>query len=990
VEKGGREEFAVTMCGSTAQGQSVGLTITTHNPYLYVKIPDTITGWSQVHTERFQDYVKRSLWTRDGDLAKCLVSIKPMQSKVLYPFTNNKLHSFLKITVSCLKAFRKLSWAFKRPIKKGSCIDGVWEPYESNIDPLVRFTHIANITTAGWITVSDVTPNKQYTRLQINISTSKISNISQMEESLGIAPFVMASFDIEVDSQATRKRNIGRYDPNAPMEERKNLPTIFPDAGKGDTIRIICTSYQRFGSQEYFKHCVALAPCDHVDGADHLDVVDTEKELLTCWIDLIVNTDPDVIMGYNIYGFDDEYIFQRLKVHNLTGNFERLSRLKYQPCEMKDSKLVTSAYGTNFFKIMDIPCMYKIDLYVWFKKETKLESYKLDRVAEEFLGDRKVDMPPIDLFHKMNSTGADMAECCKYCIQDTMLPLRLTEKRKIFLNLIGMANITRVPIEWLITRGQQVKVFSQLTYETRLNDVLVPSWDGDETASDDKFMGATVLHAEKGAYFEAVSGLDFASLYPSIMIAYNLCYSTMIMPEDLQNYRDDPDVTIETIAWEQDGEEQEYHYVQNIPGIVPVILDKLWKQRKSVKKKMKKAAEDGDEILEGIYNAEQLAIKVSMNSVYGFTGATKGYLPKKPIASSVTAKGRELIRQTKEFCEKNYDCTVVYGDTDSCYVKFKMDTEDPRYMHKIFDLSQKAADECTKLFKKPIELEFEQVMRPFFLFTKKRYAYVQWTNPDKCDKLSAKGIHLVRRDNCEFVRKVSKQVLNKMFFDLDTEGAKDLALTAIGDILENRCKLKELQISKTLKVGYKCSRCHVVETECKCREGPRVNLPHVQLAKRMAANSSADIPQPGERVPFVFVEGVGLQHQRVEHPEYMSDKRPDGLYYLEHQLKVPMETLFELVLPEGDTRVLFENGPYGNLIKSLKEQQKIRETIWKQNVRHTSAQTFTVGQRIMKRVGRQEPRKGVVISVDGDRLQIRFDDATNKLSKIFPDSIHIE
>ena len=982
----GEDKYVVTTCGCNKKGQSIGLTITGFNPFLYVKIPDRIRIWTGQHKSDFETLICRMI----GEAA--VVGIERVDRKIIYPFTNQKNFKFVKITCASLKAFRKLSWSFKKKISGTTTLNFKWELYESNLDPLVRFTHCANITTAGWVNVCKTSVNNNFTRCEINLSTKAINNITQCTNisELGIAPFVLASYDIEVDSIATRNMNKTTYKPSDSLEKRKKLPTVFPNALKGDTIRIICTSFQRFGTDQYFKHCIALSPCASVEGADCLQVVDTETDLIIAWLQLIKTTDPDVVMGYNIYGFDDKYIHDRLEKLQLNNYLDDLSRVKYIDCQMKDSKLVTSAYGTNFFKILDIPCMFKVDLYVWFKKETKLESYKLDKVAEKYLGDNKIDLPVIDLFFKMNSTDTDMAECCKYCIQDTMLPLRLTEARKIFINLIGMANITRVPIEWLITRGQQIKVFSQLSFEARLNDVLIPTWEIPDDAPDEKFLGATVLHAKKGAYFEGVSGLDFKSLYPSIMIAYNLCYSSMILDEDLELYKNTDGLEIETISWEQDGVEQTYNYVQNIPGIVPNVLDKLWKQRNDVKRKMKQANKDGHTTLAGILDAEQLAIKVSMNSVYGFTGATKGYLPKKPIASSVTAMGRNLIKRTKEFCETTYDCDVVYGDTDSCYVKFDvgLDNKHPDYMQKIFDISQKATTECNeRLYKMPIELEFEKVMMPFLLFTKKRYAYVEYEPPDiRPKKLDAKGIHLVRRDNCEYVRTVSKKILDIMFFELDVDKAKDYALDCIGNLLENKCTVKELQLSKTLKVGYKCSKCHTVETECKCKEGPRVNLPHVQLAKRLKEASASDIPQPGERVPFVFVKGVGLQHERVAHPEYMQDQRPDGLYYLEHQLRNPLQTLFELVLPNNDTSVLFENGPYGSKIKRLKDEQKVRETQYKGNKRLEKAQGFREGQAIIKRVGTQPLRSGTVLKIEGDRITVKFEDST-KSSTIYPDSI---
>ena len=1004
------DQFHITCCGCDESGNSVALTICDFTPSFFVRIPERLTSrWNVDKTERFTNWLRKRLGGR-GDH---LLDVIPVRAKILYPFTNEALFPFLKLKFSSLAAFKSAGWAFKKAVPGNPDIAGKYEPYETNIDPMVRFTHIKNLNLAGWINLNsgEYHDTKLYSRCSINVIAS-YKKVNPILDKQATAPFVLGSFDIECDSKATRDRNVAKYDRHASREDKQKLATIFPDATKpGDEIRIICTSLWKYGTKEYFKHAVCVAPCNAEDTeADVCECARDERDLLIKWFAMLRQLDPDVLMGWNIYGFDDEYIYKRLQKHGLEHLMEGSGRLTEIEGEMVDGKLVTSAYGTNFFRIMNIPGVYKVDLYVWFKRETKLESYKLDNVSAKFLGDKKVDLLPLDLFYKMNIDGETMAECVRYCVQDTMLPLRLTEARMIFINLIGMANITRTPIEWLITRGQQIKVFSQITYETRLANVLVPSWDKKE--SDEKFVGATVLHANKGAYFEAVSGLDFASLYPSIMIAFNLCYSTMILPEDLDRVKQIPGLELENIKWQQKDDnsdemiEQSYWYVQNIQGILPRILDKLWKQRKSVKKLMKKACKDGDHTLEGIYNAEQLAIKVSMNSVYGFTGATNGFLPMKPIASSVTARGRQLIEMTKNHCEKTYECSVVYGDTDSCYVKFVardasgniLKPEDPGYMQEIFRLSEHAAQSCNvNLYKKPVELEFEKVMYPFFLFTKKRYAYLEWLQPDKSDHLDAKGIHLVRRDVCPYVQETSVAVLNKMFYDRDVRGALEIGQKAVGDLVSNIVPVEKLKLSKTLKVGYKCSKCHTEENEngiCACPGGqPTINLPHVQLAKRMRAQNAVDPPVPGERVPYVFIQGVGLQHERVEHPDLLTPERPyDGLYYLEHQLQVPLETLFELVLTEEagyshGTATLFEKGPYGEIIQGCKEHSKLMESRYKDRQRKDAAKTFRPGMNVRRKIKANEFMNGVVKEVDEENARVTVELSNGKTACIFPDSL---
>ena len=208
-------------------------------------------------------------------------------------------------------------------------------------------------------------------------------------------------------------------------------------------------------------------------------------------------------------------------------------------------------------------------------------------------------------------------------------------------------------------------------------------------------------------------------------------------------------------------------------GLLPEILDELLTARKRAKRDMKKAT---DPFVKAVQNGRQLALKVSANSVYGFTGATVGQLPCLAISGSVTAFGREMIQQTKGAVESKYtiangypaDAIVVYGDTDSVMVKFGVKT-----VEHAMTLGLEAASAVTKLFPNPVKLEFEKVYFPYLLMNKKRYAGLYWTNPKKWDKLDAKGIETVRRDNCGLVRTMVSKVLNMILLERKIQPAID-------------------------------------------------------------------------------------------------------------------------------------------------------------------------------------------------------------------------
>jgi DNA polymerase delta subunit 1 len=200
-------------------------------------------------------------------------------------------------------------------------------------------------------------------------------------------------------------------------------------------------------------------------------------------------------------------------------------------------------------------------------------------------------------------------------------------------------------------------------------------------------------------------------------------------------------------------------------------LDELLAARKRAKKDMAAATDPNEK---AVQNGRQLALKISANSVYGFTGANVGQLPCLQIASSVTSYGRNLLLATRSFVESKYtvangykyNAEVVYGDTDSVMVNFGAPT-----VEESMPLAKIAADEVSAIFPNPIKLEFEKVYFPYLLMNKKRYAGLLWTNPDKYDKLDAKGLETVRRDNCLLVRRVVDTCLRKILIERNVQGA---------------------------------------------------------------------------------------------------------------------------------------------------------------------------------------------------------------------------
>jgi DNA polymerase delta subunit 1 len=448
-----------------------------------------------------------------------------------------------------------------------------------------------------------------------------------------------------------------------------------------------------------------------------------------------------------------------------------------------------------------------------------------------------------------------------------------------------MARVTGVPLNYLLTRGQQIKVVSQMYRAARTENLIIPVMERQST--DQQYTGATVLEPKKGYYKQPIATLDFASLYPSIMMAHNLCYTSLISKKDAMERLKPEDYTLTPNG-------DCFVKAHKRPGLLPRILQELLGARKNAKRLMKT---EQDPFKKAVLNGRQLALKVSANSVYGFTGATVGQLPCLAISSSVTAFGRDMIDATKNAVEKRYtiangykhNAVVIYGDTDSVMIKFGVDD-----VKEAMDLGREAAVLVTKEFINPIKLEFEKVYYPYLLMNKKRYAGLYWTNHLKFDKMDAKGIETVRRDSCRLVNDVVSTCLHKLLIEKSVEGALSYTKKVMGDLLMNKLDLSLLVISKQLGKSANA-------------DGYAVKVAHVELAERMRKRDPSTAPVVGDRVAYVITKTAkgDKNYQKAEDPVYVleNDIPIDTNYYMSNQLEGPLTRIFEPIL--GSVSQLF-------------------------------------------------------------------------------------
>lgn len=560
--------------------------------------------------------------------------------------------------------------------------------------------------------------------------------------------------------------------------------------------------------------------------------------------------------------------------------FGRLTRVKQ---EVKDSVFSSKAYGTRENKVVNIEGRMQLDLLQFIQREYKLRSYTLNSVSAHFLGEQKEDVQHSIITDLQNGTAETRRRLAVYCLKDAYLPMRLLDKLMCLVNYTEMARVTGIPFSYLLSRGQQIKVISQLFRKCLQDDIVIPNMKSEGT--NEEYEGATVIEPIRGYYDVPIATLDFSSLYPSIMMAHNLCYTTLLNKQAIEAFKLGPDDYVRT----PNGD---YFVKESLrKGILPTILNELLTARKKAKADLKK---ETDPFKRDVLNGRQLALKISANSVYGFTGATIGKLPCLAISSSTTAYGREMIEKTKQEVQQQYskenghpyDAQVIYGDTDSVMVKFGYSD-----LETCMKMGEEAAAFVSTKFKAPIKLEFEKVYFPYLLINKKRYAGLYWTNPHKPDKMDTKGIETVRRDNCRLVQNVITKVLDYMLEDRDVEKAQRFVKQTIADLLQNRVDLSQLVITKAYsKLDYASKQAHV------------------ELAERMRKRDAGSAPTLGDRVAYVIIKNSASDrnYEKSEDPLFVLENNLpiDVKYYLDNQLAKPLERIFNPILGETKTKEL--------------------------------------------------------------------------------------
>jgi len=787
--------------------------------------------------------------------------------------------------------------------EKGVTVDGIEFPaitYESNMPYALRFMIDIGLQGMSWLRIQPgdykIRPvNERTSNCQIEIDTKfdKIIALPSEGDYLKMAPLRILSFDIECTAEHG-----------------------FPKPEKHPVIQIANVCKIHTENTHFANTIFTLGTCSNIVGAE-VRSHRTEVEMFKDWQEFLVACDPDIITGYNIINFDLPYIINRAQALNISG-FGKFGRILNAVSKVKNALFQSKAMGMRETKDINIDGRIQLDMHMIMHVEHKLSSYSLNNVSYLFLKEQKEDVHHSIIYDLQNGNADTRRRIAVYCLKDALLPLKLMDKLMSLYNYTEMARVTGVPIRFLFVKGQQIKVASQLYRKAMKHDMIIPVERHGK--SDGKYEGADVLDPITGFYQDPIATLDFASLYPSIMMAHNLCYTTFVRKAVAEK-------TLKEDQYTKTPNGEYFVKPEIRRGLLPMILEELLAARKKAKEDLKK---ETDPFKAAVLDGRQLALKISANSVYGFTGAQVGQLPCLEIASSVTAYGRNMIFKTKELVETRFntsngypaDAKVIYGDTDSVMVKFGVKT-----VAEAMKLGRECSQYITEQFIRPIKLEFEKVYYPYLLLAKKRYAGLYWSKEDNWDKLDRKGLESVRRDNCLLVRNLVNTVLEKILIDRDLNGAIDHVKTTISDLLQNKIDLSFLVITRSIskkiegsggeeeadkktkgkdKSDKKLQKQGSQTKETKKSDNTyKTKAAHVELAQKLQQREGGHGPAIGDRIAYVMVTGAkgSKNYENAEDPIYVleNDLPIDFNYYLEKQIKNPLMRIFEPIIPNPES-----------------------------------------------------------------------------------------
>jgi len=542
--------------------------------------------------------------------------------------------------------------------------------------------------------------------------------------------------------------------------------------------------------------------------------VDDEKDdsrIIRDFVSYVRDYDPDIILGYNSNGFDWPYLVSRSKELGINLS---ISRINNQPEQ--------SVYGH-----WSIIGRANVDLYGLVEKIPEIKVKSLDRAAEYFgvmsRGDRV--LIPGHRIHEYWDDTSRRDLVLRYAADDVRSTYGLGEK--LLISAIQLSAISGVPLDHVSDASVGARVEWMIFYEAVRRGELAPNR---EERPFETYRGAIVLEPRPGLH-EEIAVLDFTSMYPSIMMKYNVSPDTLTEPPC-----DDCNVAPEV----------NYYFRRSPKGLYPSLLEVLVESRRRIRELMRRYSENDPEWV--LLNERQRALKVMANAIYGYCGWLGARWYRREVAEAVTAWARSLLRRAVDYA-KSLGLPIIYGDTDSLFVRNIEDKVDQLIKYV----------EGTLGFEIKIDRVYKRLI---FTEAKKRYAGL--TIDGKVDIV---GFEAVRGDWAEIAKETQERVL-ELVLRGDVDGAVKYVRNTVDRLRSGRFSIDDVIIWKTLD---------------KSPSEYKVLTPHLYAAKQLIAAGYK--VGKGDSVGYVIVRGGGKVAQRAKPYVLVKDLGEiDTDYYIEKQI----------------------------------------------------------------------------------------------------------
>ncbi|XP_060083937.1 uncharacterized protein LOC132563202 [Ylistrum balloti] len=623
-----------------------------------------------------------------------------------------------------------------------------------------------------------------------------------------------------------------------------------------------------------------------------------EEELYHVFLeDPIAKWDPDILVGYEIQNFSWGYLLQRAS-HLSIPLCSKLSRV---PEEKTGSHFSATKdeYGADHMSEIHIVGRIVLNLWRLLRHEITLNIYSFENVCYHVLHQRVPQFSLRTLSNWFNHrTHLYRWRLIEYYITRVKGNLQVIDQLDLIGRTSEFARVFGIEFYHVLSRGSQYRVESMMLRLAKpLNYIPVSPSVHQRARMRAPECIALTLEPESRFYADPVVVVDFQSLYPSIMIAHNYCFSTClgrlrwldkahegpiefgcthlkVPPSVLKKLENDITVSPNGVVFVQ----------QHIrKGVISAMVEEILNTRLMVKKAMKTYRKD--KALSKLLDARQMGLKLIANVTYGYTGANfSGRMPCIEVGDSIVRKARETLERAIKLVEDTprWGARVVYGDTDSMFIELK-----GRSKEEAFKIGYEICDAVTAANPKPMKLKFEKVYLPCILQSKKRYVGFSYETPEQKEPVfDAKGIETVRRDACPAVAKILERTIKTLFTTRDVSQAKQYVQTQCRKLMEGKVSLQDLVFAKEYRgmAGYKPGAC----------------VPALEISKKCLQHDRRSEPRVGERVPYVIVYGSpGLPLiQLVRAPaDLLTDPslRLNATYYITKQILPPLDRIFSLM-----------------------------------------------------------------------------------------------